>query len=426
MSKAQLYDAAIVGGGPCGASLAFLLAKAGFRTAIFEEHARAGIPVHCAGIVSKSFIEYCRVPSEMARSLSSFRLNFLNSPAFSDNHIHPCASVTSASLNIEAFALNRAEFDRLLLERAKEAGAECFIDTRIVSIDDLGTKTKLVSSGGDLFEARIACIAAGSVNVLVAKCGFEPPRNYWGSWSEGIAGKLDHVDIWISNLLFSDTFGYIMPSLFPEHGGRSANSQISAQPGFAGGELSYDSGCKKRIRFGVVASSDIKRQTEILADSLMAKGYVEKLGGISYRPLPCSSAKSFCKGNLALIGDAAGHCKSTTCGGLAIGIRGAEMLAGFLIGNGINAKSLKLWEKAWRKKFGFEQKSGHLLRNVLRAASPKSFANLAFLSAEKINAAEHFDFDEHGGFIQKCLADSEIRCILTSQALNMLSGIFVK
>ena len=44
----------IVGGGPAGCYSAFLLAKAGKKVNIIEEHKQIGSPVQCTGIVTSS------------------------------------------------------------------------------------------------------------------------------------------------------------------------------------------------------------------------------------------------------------------------------------------------------------------------------------------------------------------------------------
>ncbi|MFQ5762932.1 MAG: FAD-dependent oxidoreductase, partial [Candidatus Bathyarchaeia archaeon] len=43
------YDIVVIGGGPAGAVAAAEVARAGFRTAVFEEHQTIGNPRHCTG-----------------------------------------------------------------------------------------------------------------------------------------------------------------------------------------------------------------------------------------------------------------------------------------------------------------------------------------------------------------------------------------
>ena len=54
-----IYDIAIVGGGPGGLHAAHLLARSGFKVVVFEEHASAGDPVHCTGVLAvEAFDEF--------------------------------------------------------------------------------------------------------------------------------------------------------------------------------------------------------------------------------------------------------------------------------------------------------------------------------------------------------------------------------
>ena len=47
-----MHDIAIVGGGPGGLYAAVQLARRGFDVAVLEEHASAGEPVHCTGVLA--------------------------------------------------------------------------------------------------------------------------------------------------------------------------------------------------------------------------------------------------------------------------------------------------------------------------------------------------------------------------------------
>jgi len=46
------FDAVVVGGGPAGSTCARLCAEQGLSVCLVEEHASAGIPVQCAGLLS--------------------------------------------------------------------------------------------------------------------------------------------------------------------------------------------------------------------------------------------------------------------------------------------------------------------------------------------------------------------------------------
>ena len=51
----------IVGAGPAGSYLAYLLAKQGKEVTILEEHSKVGAPVQCTGIVTHSIEKFFRL-----------------------------------------------------------------------------------------------------------------------------------------------------------------------------------------------------------------------------------------------------------------------------------------------------------------------------------------------------------------------------
>ena len=46
---------AVIGAGPIGCYTAYLLAKEGYRVAIFENHPKVGSPIQCTGILTNDY-----------------------------------------------------------------------------------------------------------------------------------------------------------------------------------------------------------------------------------------------------------------------------------------------------------------------------------------------------------------------------------
>ena len=55
----------IVGAGPAGSYLAYLLAKKGQAVTIIEEHEKIGSPVQCTGIVTGSIEKFVKLPNDV-------------------------------------------------------------------------------------------------------------------------------------------------------------------------------------------------------------------------------------------------------------------------------------------------------------------------------------------------------------------------
>ena len=67
-----MYNIAVVGGGPGGLHAAYLLARSGFKVILFEEHASAGDPVHCTGVLAvEAFDEFDLPRSAFLNSLTT-------------------------------------------------------------------------------------------------------------------------------------------------------------------------------------------------------------------------------------------------------------------------------------------------------------------------------------------------------------------
>ncbi len=125
------WDAVVIGGGPAGATAAAVLAQAGMRTAVLEkrrfpryrvgesllpwcffplERIGAAEAVRDAGFVNKYSVQFASVSGNMSRPFYFFEV-----------------------LDHEAartWQVPRAEFDRILLDNARKAGATVLEDTR--------------------------------------------------------------------------------------------------------------------------------------------------------------------------------------------------------------------------------------------------------------------------------------------------------
>ncbi|MEK6936562.1 MAG: NAD(P)/FAD-dependent oxidoreductase [Nanoarchaeota archaeon] len=108
----------IIGAGPAGSHLAYLLAKKGHEVNVYEDHKSIGNPVQCTGLVTDSINQIMKVPEKViVNKITGFKV-------FSRNN--------SVEINFKKpnIVLDRMKFDRHVAEKAEDAGAKYFLNHR--------------------------------------------------------------------------------------------------------------------------------------------------------------------------------------------------------------------------------------------------------------------------------------------------------
>jgi flavin-dependent dehydrogenase len=155
------YDALIAGGGPAGAVSALLLARAGLKVCVLEKsrhprfHIGESILPRCLPLLQELGLETAmRQLPHVPKFGAEFGFgNDFNTMRFGfTDGLLPGA----ATFNIE-----RAPFDQMLLDAARDAGAEIFQDTAIRSIDRLDEDCVQVSTADRQWSARILLDCSG-------------------------------------------------------------------------------------------------------------------------------------------------------------------------------------------------------------------------------------------------------------------------
>ena len=134
-SNNSLYDCVVIGGGPAGTTAAALVADAGFSTLLVE---RERMPRFCVGesLMPETYWTLERLGVLEKMKASSFvrkvGVQFVSpsgresQPFFFDRHDPRDCSQT--------WHVERADFDMLLFENARDKGAECRDQTRVLDI----------------------------------------------------------------------------------------------------------------------------------------------------------------------------------------------------------------------------------------------------------------------------------------------------
>ncbi len=155
-----MHDAIVVGAGPAGGMAARALAAAGFSTLVLEKKKVVGEPVQCAEGVSAFGLESNGLrpdPSWVAQRVDGARCFVPSGKSF---------FIT----RLPGYAIDRAAFDRWIVDGAVDDGAELRTSTRVSGVErrDGGWRVRV---GGQTFEGRILIAADGPTSFLARSLG---------------------------------------------------------------------------------------------------------------------------------------------------------------------------------------------------------------------------------------------------------------
>jgi geranylgeranyl reductase family protein len=167
----QLFDVAIVGGGPAGSSCAASCAVAGLRTLLLdrEKFPREKVCGDCLNPSCWPVLERLQL-AQRVWALPHSRLCSVEFIAIDGRQV---IVDLSSSVRCE-ISVKRSLFDDLLLRRAREVGADVHEQTTASGLsknDDWNIKT----ASGEFFQARILVGADGRNSTVARLCNLLPP-----------------------------------------------------------------------------------------------------------------------------------------------------------------------------------------------------------------------------------------------------------
>jgi len=363
-------DFIIVGGGPAGLHAAYKLASAGFDVSLFDAQGQIGERAVCSGVIGTEAFSRFDLP----------KTSVLNT-------IKKVQAISPAGRKIQhngeeplAYVVDKAEFNRDLASRAISAGAEMRLGRFVDSIEQ--KKQSVViryrSKGGRQQEsekARGVMIASGVNRSLTEKLGLVRPRDYLRGIQADIPlgkdGMWRPTKIYVGQAVAPGAFGWKIPL---GHG---------------------------RVRVGLMSSEDsrpyFKKLLGKIAPHLRPDQYKVCQKVITQWPQgKCVSDR------ILVIGEAAGHIKTTTGGGIYYGLLSAEMAADVMIRachqNNFSEQALSTFETYCRSTFNRELETGYFFRKMI-AKLPDSLLDKTFEKAGAIDLFGrmngHLIFDWH-------------------------------
>ena len=373
----NMRDIVIVGGGPAGCFAGKLLAERGFDVAIIEEHAEIGHPVCCAGIVGVGGLK------ELGIKPGKWVLNELKGAIFHPPLGNP---LTITRNKVEALVIDRASFDRKLAICAAKAGATFLMKTRCTDIK-LGHEPSVKvegTNGKSEIHGRLIIGADGPNSLVARRAGLlRAARHINCAQVEALADvDSNTAELYLSRAFAPGFFAWMVPA------GDVCRVGLGASEGLPARSL------LNFIENHPTASKKIR-----------GKNLLHLTAGLIPEPL----TRKIYSNHIMLVGDAAGHVKPLTGGGIYLGLSCARLavdVATIALEGEPTAKALQSYEIAVRKKFGHEIELGLRARNLFKKLPDDTLDSIFELFTKpKVQALmlRHADFDHHDALIRGLL-----------------------
>ncbi|MCK5559658.1 MAG: NAD(P)/FAD-dependent oxidoreductase [Thermoplasmata archaeon] len=332
------YDLIVVGAGPGGANAAYHAAQAGAKTLIIDKKSEIGVPVRCAeAIVSSLLPEYDIKPD----------------PKWVANKISHIKSISSKGRVIDlktatkGYILDRTEFEKMLVKRAEDKGAEVLLRA---------TVTGLSKKGLNVYKASSKTRSVFSSKIIIAADGVESRVGRWGGMNTTLA--LQDIGVCAQYQLKNIE---IDPDCVELYWGEKY-----APGGYAWAFPKNDN----LANVGVVIPGNFKFTARELLDKFVnwrapKSKIIKSIVGCVPEAIP---PESFVKGNLMLVGDAARVSIPVTGGGIGNALftgRAAGVLAGEVINNNLSLEHLMNYNRIVHKKLTKRLKRAYKLKERL-------------------------------------------------------------
>jgi len=330
----------VVGAGPAGSTVAHRLAAEGHGVLVLEEHARVGLPVQCAGLVSQRVLD-------LAGSSEFVRTSVRGATVFGPS----LGSVAFRAPDARAFVIDRSGLDIHLADRAARAGARFRTASRFDGIVRRGpgaTVVRTTDADGNREEiaARLVVGADGVSSAVARAFRLRRPVEILPAFEAEFPkspGDPEQVEVYFGRSFAPGLFGWWIPD-----GAGGARVGVAADA----------DGTSARVYFDRLLDYLARRFGERLANPT---AYL--VSGIPIGAVPRTHGDG-----VLLVGDAAAQVKPLSGGGIFTGMRCAEILAGVahdaLRANDLSETRLAEYDRRWRGELGEEFRRALYLRRL--------------------------------------------------------------
>ncbi len=321
----------VIGAGPAGSYVSYLLAKAGMNVSLFEEHKKIGEPFQCSGIQTNYF-----------KDITLFKNDLVVNKIKKVRVILPGMTFLDFKLEKPNLVIDRVNFDKFLFDMAKSENVKTYLGKRFIGYKKRDKFSLKFNKGK--FETDYLIGADGPLSSVAKSSGLFGKREFLLGMQARVKAEFDKdvFQVFLGNKICPGFFAWVIPE----------NEKIA--------------------RIGLAT----KKNTLHYFNKFVSKGKVlDKQAGLI--PIYNPKIKSQ-KDNVFLVGDAATQVKASTAGGLVPGLISAKILANSIL-KGNN------YDKAWKNQIGKDLYLSLLIRKTLNKFSDKDYHDLVkMLSKRKV------------------------------------------
>jgi len=335
------HQVVVIGAGPIGAVAARSAAEAGADVLLIDRRADSRGASLCTGLVSPRTLP----------ALGITEMSVLRRIHAVEGHAPDGRRLTVRAASTKAVVLDRTRLEEELRTRAGEVGVEIRLGCDAVDVHDGGVTVR--SSGGrETIEMSVAIVAAGLDDALARAASLPRPLRLFRAAQAVVdreAADPDTVGVYFGREVAPCFFGWAVPS----------------EPG--------------RIRVGVAVPP--KADPASYLDRLLARHFAgDVVLSCSFGRIPIGPIPHPVSDGLLLVGDAAGHVKPLSGGGLytgAIGARIAGRTAAMAAATGRTRRhDLDSYSVACDRAIGGELRFGLAARDLLESLPDEGIADV--------------------------------------------------
>jgi len=366
------YDVIVVGAGPSGLQTARRLAEKGLDVLVLEKKSRVGEAVNCTGLIGTDvFNDFKLGEQSILRRVKDVKLVSPEGSSIEYNH-H----------STFAYVVDRDLFDRGIGEMARAAGARIETEAPVFDIRTNGGGVNVFAGKngkeGTMISARAVVLATGIQQELSRKLGLGSPKHYLhGAQVEVEAGNEGLPTIFAGTDIAAGGFAWAVPS----------------RPGMA--------------KYGLITEGDARASFAAFAEKHLGPEAGRIAGRkVQFKPIAQGLTSRTYGLRVLAVGEAAGQVKTTTGGGVAFGLRSAEIAADVLARKlkheELGDSSLAEYERLWKRELRTEILLGFYARRIWSKMNDSHIERVfQFARTDGVIPIirEKGEFDRHGELI---------------------------